>query len=62
MWGTDFPWNHPNPGYESLIGVVRELLPDLSEADHAAIMGATARRFLALPGTRQRIGATMDSC
>ena len=48
--------------YEKLIGVVRELLPDLSESDHAAIMGATARRFLALPGTRQRIGATMDSC
>ena len=35
--------------YEKLIGVVRELLPDLSESDHAAIMGATARRFLRFP-------------
>ena len=49
MWGTDFPWHHPDPGYEKLIGVVRELLPDLSESDHAAIMGATARRFLRFP-------------
>ena len=29
MWGTDFPWNLADPGYEKLIGVVRELLPDL---------------------------------
>ena len=49
MWGTDFPWNLADPGYERLIGVVRELLPDLSASDHAAIMGATARRFLRFP-------------
>ena len=49
MWGTDFPWNLADPGYERLIGVVRELLPDLSESDHAAIMGGTARRFLRFP-------------
>jgi len=49
MWGTDFPWNLADPGYEKLIGVVRELLPDLSESDHAAIMGRTARRFLRFP-------------
>ena len=49
MWGTDFPWNLTDPGYEKLIGVVRELLPDLSESDHAAIMGGTASRFLRFP-------------
>ena len=49
MWGTDSPWNLADPGYERLIGVVRELLPDLSASDHAAIMGATARRFLRFP-------------
>ena len=49
MWGTDFPWNLADPGYEKLIGVVRELLPDLSESDHAAIMGGTASRFLRFP-------------
>ena len=49
MWGTDFPWNLADPGYERLIGVVRELLPDLSESDHAAIMGGTASRFLRFP-------------
>ena len=49
MWGTDFPWNLADPGYERLIGVVRELLPDLNESDHAALMGGTARRFLRFP-------------
>ena len=49
MWGTDFPWNLADPGYERLVGVVRELLPDLSESDHAAIMGGTASRFLRFP-------------
>ena len=31
MWGSDFPWNLADPGYERLIGVVRELLPGLSK-------------------------------
>ncbi|MCY4485079.1 MAG: amidohydrolase family protein [Spirochaetaceae bacterium] len=49
MWGSDFPWNLADPGYARLTSVVRELLPGLSEADHAAIMGANARRFLRFP-------------
>ena len=49
MWGTDFPWNLADPGYEKLVAVVRELLPDLPESDHAAIMGGTASRFLRFP-------------
>ena len=57
MWGTDFPWNLADPGYQRLIGVVRELLPDLAASDHAAIMGATASRFLRFPGVRERIVA-----
>ena len=51
MWGTDFPWNLADPGYQRLIGVVRELLPDLSASDLAAIMGATASRFLRFPAS-----------
>ena len=47
--------------------MARELLPDLSESDHAAIMGATARRFLRFPArgmgppavTAQVVGAPL---
>ena len=49
MWATDFPWILEDPGYGRLTGVIRELLPDLSENEHAAIMGATAKRFLRFP-------------
>ena len=49
MWGSDFPWIVADPGYGRLTGVVRNLLPDLSEDDHAAIMGGTASRFLRFP-------------
>ena len=49
MWATDFPWILEDPGYGRLTGVIRELLPDLTETEHDAIMGATAKRFLRFP-------------
>ena len=49
MWGSDFPFNLADPGYDRLTGVIGELLPGLSETDHTAIMGTTARRFLRFP-------------
>lgn len=49
MWATDAPWIYEEPGYGALLNVIGELLPDLSEADHAAIMGGTAQQFLRFP-------------
>lgn len=49
MWASDFPWICEDPGYGPLTTVVRELLPALSDAEHADIMGNTARRFLRFP-------------
>ncbi|MCZ6635149.1 MAG: amidohydrolase family protein [bacterium] len=46
MWATDFPWILKEPGYDKLVGVMDELLPDLSEEERADIMGGTAKRFL----------------
>ena len=49
MWATDFPWILEEPGYGPLTTIIRELLPDLSEEEHADIMGNTAQRFLGFP-------------
>jgi len=49
MWATDFPWIIEDPGYGKLVRVLDELLPDLSQAERAEIMGETARRFLRFP-------------
>ena len=46
MRATDFPWILKEPGYDKLVGVIDELLPDLSEEERADIMGGTAKRFL----------------
>ena len=48
MWASDFPWIAENPGYGKMTQVIDELLPQLSEAERAAIMGGTAERFLRL--------------
>jgi predicted TIM-barrel fold metal-dependent hydrolase len=49
MWASDFPWICEDPGYGPLTTVVRELLPALSDSEHADIMGDTAQRFLRFP-------------
>jgi L-fuconolactonase len=49
MWATDAPWIYRQPGYAALTKVLDELLPDMTEADRADIMGGTARRFLRFP-------------
>jgi predicted TIM-barrel fold metal-dependent hydrolase len=49
MWASDFPWIVEEPGYGRALGVVDELLPELSRPQRQAILGDTARRFLRLP-------------
>ncbi len=46
MWATDSPWILTEPGYEKLTRVLDSLLPDLSPADRALIMGGTAEKRL----------------
>ncbi len=49
MWATDFPWILEEPGYDKLTTVIEELLPNLSEAELADIMGGNAKRILRFP-------------
>ena len=49
MWATDFPWILEDPGYGELADLIKVPLPNLSEAEHADIMGGTAQRFLRFP-------------
>ena len=49
MWATDFPWILEEPGYGKLTTVIEELLPNLSEAELADIMGGNAKRILRFP-------------
>ncbi len=49
MWATDFPWILEEPGYGKLTTVIEELLPNLSEAELAGIMGGNAKRILRFP-------------
>lgn len=50
MWATDFPWIVEDPGYGRLVSILEELLPDLSDAERADVMGGTASAFLQFPG------------
>ncbi len=49
MWATDAPWIYQEPGYAELTTVLDELLPSITDADRADIMGGTAQRFLRFP-------------
>ncbi|MDE2798428.1 MAG: amidohydrolase family protein [Gemmatimonadota bacterium] len=49
MWATDFPWILEDPGYDKLVQVIDELLPDLNAQQKAKIMGGTAKRVLDFP-------------
>lgn len=42
LMASDWPWIEFEPGYERIIGVVDELLPDISAAERDAIRGGTA--------------------
>jgi predicted TIM-barrel fold metal-dependent hydrolase len=45
LWGSDFPWIESEPGYAETAGLVERALPDLGEAELAAIRGGTALRL-----------------
>ncbi|HIM55887.1 MAG TPA: hypothetical protein EYM39_04200 [Candidatus Latescibacteria bacterium] len=49
MGATVFPWIVEDPGYARLVSILDELLPDLSGAERADIMGGTASTFLRFP-------------
>lgn len=42
LMASDWPWIEFEPGYERIIGMVDELLPDISPAERDAIRGGTA--------------------
>ncbi len=46
MWATDFPWIRKDPGYDRLVKVLDELMPDLSDEDRVKVMGGTAEKRL----------------
>ena len=46
MWATDFPWIRKDPGYDRLVKVLDELMPDLSDEDRGKVMGGTAEKRL----------------
>jgi predicted TIM-barrel fold metal-dependent hydrolase len=49
MWASDYPLILEEPGYGQLTGIIRELMPEISEDEYDDIMGETARRFLRFP-------------
>ena len=49
MWASDFPWIVQDPGYGRLTTLLDELLPELTDAQRAQIMGGTAKRVLRFP-------------
>ncbi|MDA0336103.1 MAG: amidohydrolase family protein [bacterium] len=50
MWGSDFPWIVGDPGYGRTLAGIDASLPALCDEQRQGILGATARRFLRLPG------------
>tara|TARA_B100000686_G_C16629575_1_gene883896 strand:+ start:140 stop:1033 length:894 start_codon:yes stop_codon:yes gene_type:complete len=46
MWASDFPWIYVEPGYDKMVGLLKELVPNVSDEDHASIMGGAAKRIL----------------
>ena len=42
LWGSDFPWIAPEPGYPETVALVERALPDLNATELAAIRGGTA--------------------
>lgn len=42
---TDWPWMRGTPGYDRLLELVDVHLPDLSDAERAAVVGGTATRL-----------------
>ena len=49
MWASDFPWITEDPGYDKMTGVVKELLPEVTDTELEDIMGGTAKRVLGFP-------------
>lgn len=46
LWGSDHPWPSRVPGYRTLLELVDAALPELSPAQHAQVLGGTARSLL----------------
>jgi predicted TIM-barrel fold metal-dependent hydrolase len=49
MWASDFPWIIEHPGYDKLVNVIDELMPDLEPEQRDLVMGGAARKFLRFP-------------
>lgn len=52
MWASDFPWIRRVPGYGRIVELLRAMVPEVGEADHASIMGGAAKRILRFPDRR----------
>jgi predicted TIM-barrel fold metal-dependent hydrolase len=46
LWASDFPWIVREPGYDRQLALVDELLPGITPAERAAILGESALRLL----------------
>lgn len=46
LMASDWPWIREEPGYAEVLSVFEQLLPGLSDTEHAAIRGGTASRLL----------------
>lgn len=49
MWASDFPWTNVEPGYDKMVALLHELVPDVSDEDYDLIMGGAAKRILRFP-------------
>jgi predicted TIM-barrel fold metal-dependent hydrolase len=49
LWASDFPWILRQPGYDRMVGLLDELLPDLADHERTAVMGDNAAEFLRFP-------------
>lgn len=45
LWGSDFPWIVPEPGYTASLDAARQLLDGWAPAEIDLILGGTARRL-----------------
>ena len=40
MWASDFPWICVEPGYDKMVRLLKELVPDVGDEEHDSVMGA----------------------
>ncbi len=49
MWASDFPWICVEPGYDKMVRLLKELVPDVGDEEHDSVMGGAAKRILRFP-------------